>query len=259
MSVPTDDSRPMAPHRAVMSPWRWLAVTCLLLGVSGGLRFWREQQFAALAARSETCPFPLAQLPRVMGTWRAAEGSEVQLDPEVALFAGATDHIVRDYVDERSGERASVLILYGLGHQVSPHTPDLCYPAAGYQTVKGPIDHAITVTDVQGPVRYRWAIYTKREAGRIGRYEEAYVTFLHRGDWLPESASSRWKMFRYDPGLFKVQISHTVSGLSENGEGPCEDLLREIVRQINNQLPPTAIGKGAAPTTNAAGRSQAEG
>jgi hypothetical protein len=258
MSVPTDDSRPMAPHRAVMSPWKWLAVTCLLLGVAGGLRFWREQQFAALAARSETCPFPLAQLPRVMGPWRAAEGSEVQLDPELVLVAGASDHIVRDYVDEKSGERASVLVLYGLGPRVSTHSPEICYPSAGFQTVRGPIDHAITVPDVQGPVRYRWAIYTK-QVGHISRYEEAYVTFLHRGDWLSESASSRWKMFRYDPGLFKIQISHAVSGLNENGAGPCEDLLREIVRQINDRLPPTATGKGATPTTNAAGRPQAEG
>src|SRR5262249_19157472 len=158
------------------------------VGIPGGLRFWRERQFAALAARSEACPFPLDQLPRTMGTWRIVEGSDIRLDPEVALFAGASDHIVRDYIDEKSGERASVLILYGLGNLVSPHTPGLCYTAAGYQTVKGPTDHSITVPGVNGPVHYRWAIYTKR-VGRIGRYEESYVTFLHRRDWVPDAAA----------------------------------------------------------------------
>jgi hypothetical protein len=242
MSRPIDGSRPTAPARAVMSPWRWAALTCLLLGISAGARFWREWQFAALAARSETCPFPLAELPRAMGTWQAAGGSEIRLDPEVALFAGASDHIVRDYIDEKTAERASALALYGLGPLVSPHTPELCYQAAGYKLVRGPIDHAITVPGVKGPVRYRWAIYAKR-VGHVSRYEEAYCTFLHHGDWLPEAATTRWKMFRYDPGLFKVQIARSVSGLSENGKGPCEDLLGEIVRQVNNRLPPPGKAK----------------
>jgi hypothetical protein len=243
MSVPIDDSRPTAPAQAVMSPWRWLAVTGLLLAISGGIRFWREWQFAALAARSEACPFPLAQLPRTMGTWRADESSEIPLDPEVALFAGASDHIARNYIDEKSGERASALILYGLGHLVSLHTPDVCYPTAGYRLVKGPIDHSITVEGVKGPVRYRWAIYMKR-IGRISRYEETYCTFLHRGDWLSEAATSRWKVFRYDPGLFKVQIAAPVSSLGDNRESPCEGLLKEIVRQINDRLPTPGKTKG---------------
>ena len=96
---------------------------------------------------------------------------------------------------------------------------------------------------VNGPVRYRWTVYMKR-VGRISRYEETYCTFLHRGDWLPETATSRWKMFRYDPGLFKVQIAHSISSLGESREGPCEDLLREIVKQVNDRLPPPGKAKG---------------
>jgi hypothetical protein len=236
LSVPADGARPKAPARAIMSPWRWAVVTCVLLGISAGFRYWREWQFAALAARSEACPFPLAELPRAMGTWRAAERAETKLDPEVARFAGASDHVVREYIDEKTGEQASVLVLYGLGYLVSPHTPNLCYTAAGYRAVRGPIDGSIAVPGLKDPVHYRWAIYTKR-TGHLSRYEETYVTFLHRGDWLPDAASARWKMFRYDPGLFKVQIARDVSGLSESGKGPCEDLLKEIAAHINGRLP----------------------
>jgi hypothetical protein len=219
-----------------MSPWKWAVVTCVLLGISGGLRYWREWQFAALAARSEACPFPLIELPRAMGTWRAADGAEAKLDPAVARFAGASDHILREYIDEKTGEQASVLVLYGLGHLVSPHTPGLCYAAAGYKTVRGPIDGSIAVPGVKDPMRYRWAIYTK-QTGHVSRYEETYVTFLHHGDWLPDAAEARWKMFRYDPGLFKVQVARNVSGLNESGKGPCEDLLKEIVAHIRGRLP----------------------
>jgi hypothetical protein len=243
VSAPADASRQTAATRSVMSPWSWMIVTCLLLGVSGGIRFWREWRFSALAVEKAVCPFPLAELPRSLGTWQASEDSEVQLDPEVARFAGASEHIVRSYLDDKTGEQATALILYGLGTMVYLHTPDVCYPSAGYRLYKGPIDRSITIPGRKAPVRYRWAIYTK-QVGGISRYEETYHCFLHDGTWLPDVAD-RWKKFRYHPGLFKIQISHPVSSLSENGEGPGESLLVEFVRQIDNRLSAAAPGNDA--------------
>jgi hypothetical protein len=242
ITMPIDDAPPTAPMRAVMSPWRWFVVTCLLVAIPAGIRFWREWRFAVLATQGEACPFSLAQLPPSIGKWRFDPSAQTTLDPEVALFAGASDHVVRNYVEAQTGDPAVALIVYGLGVNVSLHVPDICYPAAGYQAVKGPIDQSITVPGVKEPVRYRWAIYTK-QVGGINRYEESYCTFEHGGVWKPD-LSDRWKMFRYIPGVFKVQIGRPVSGLSENGEGPGEDLLKELVRQINDRLPPAGKAKG---------------
>jgi len=218
-----------------------MAVTCLLLGISGTVRFWRESQFAALAAQGQASPFPLSQIPWAMGTWQAQEGSEAQLDPQIARIAGASDHIARDYNDQKTGERASALILYGMGATVAFHTPDVCYPATGHRLVKGPIDRTVAAPGVKAPVRYRWAIYAKQDGG-LSRYVESCYTFLHKGDWLPDAAD-RWKMFRYYPGVYKVQISREVSSLGEDGEGPCESLLAEIVRQINDRSSPSGPEK----------------
>jgi hypothetical protein len=251
MSTSADAPQRTATTRAVMSPWAWMAVTCLILGISGGIRFWREWQFATIAAQGQTSPFPLAGLPWTMGTWQAREGSEAQLDPQIARIAGASDHIARDYDDRKTGERASALILYGPGATVSFHTPDVCYPATGYRLVKGPIDRTITVPGVKAPVRYRWAIYAK-QVGGVSRYEESYYTFLHKGDWLP-NAVDRWKVFRYYPGVYKIQIQRPVSSLGENGEGPCESLLAELVRQINDRSSPSGRGEGGARLTRSRG------
>jgi hypothetical protein len=119
------------------------------------------------------------------------------------------------------------------------------YPATGHRLVKGPIDRTITVPGLAVPLRYRWAIYAK-QVGGISRYEESYYTFQHKGDWLPDAAD-RWKMFRYDPGVYKIQISREVSSLSEDGEGPCESLLADIVRQINDRSSPPGPGKDRTP------------
>lgn len=246
MNPPTKAPRQPIAAKALMSPWKWMAVTCLILGTSGGVRYWREWKFANIAVKSEAAPFPMSQLPRVAGSWQAGQGSETQLDPDVARIAGSTDHIVRNYLDEKSGEQASALVLYGMAATVFAHTPEACYPSAGYQLVKGPVDGTITLPGAKEPVSYRWAIYVKRVAG-ISRYEEAIYTFRHNGDWLPDIAG-RWKMFRYHPGIFKIQIAHPVSNLSESGKGgACEQLLTEIVRQIEGRL--TAGGPGQAATS----------
>ena len=199
------------PARSLTSPWMWMVVACLLLGISGGIRYWREQQFATLAAESGSPPFQLAELPRTLGDWRSEEAADGQLDPKVAQIAGSTDYIVRTYLNEKSGDQMSTLILYGLAEQVFGHMPDVCYPSAGYQLVKGPVDRELKVPGLKDPVRYRWAIYMKRIGG-LGTYQEAYHTFYHDGQWMPDT-SNRWKSFRYHPGMFKIQLAPYHLGL----------------------------------------------
>jgi Protein of unknown function (DUF3485) len=251
MKLPSDAPRQTVTPRAVRSPWVWMTVTCLILGISGGIRFWRERQFTTLAVESEASPFPLRQLPGVLGTWQVIEGSQVPLDPEIARIAGSSDHIQRRYLEEKTGEQAWTLILYGLAAQVFGHTPDACYPSAGYQLIKGPLDRSITVPGVKDPVRYHWAIYAKRD-GALSRYEESFFTFRYNGEWVPD-VSNRWKQFRYHPGLFKVQIARAVTTLNEPGESPGESLLIEIVRQINDRLSPGASGRDDSPSPTALG------
>jgi Protein of unknown function (DUF3485) len=249
MSAPAEASRRPADTRVARSPWAWLAITCLLLGVSGGVRFWREWNFSALAVESAACPFPLADLPRTMGTWQATD-AEVQLDPEVARFAGASEHIMRGYLDQKTGDQASALVLYGVAVAVSLHVPEVCYPAAGYQLFRGPVDRTIEVPGVKGPIRYRWAIYTRRVGG-LDQYEEVCHSFYHDGEWLAE-ASDRWKTFRYHPSLFKVQIAHPISELREDNESPALSLLTEFVRRIGERLSPARSGGPAAPAATGA-------
>ena len=225
-----------------MSPGKWLTVTCLMLAVSAGIRLWREWKFSSLAQQGEACPFPLSELSPSTGMWRVDAGTPAPLDPEVARVAGASEHIVRDFVEAQTGDPAAALILYGLGVSVYLHIPDICYPASGYSLIKGPIDHKITVPGVKEPVQYRWAIYTRRDGG-INRYEESYYTLEHAGVWKPD-LSDRWKLFRYIPGVFKVQILRPVSSLREDADAPGEALLAELVKQINDRLPPTANPKG---------------
>jgi hypothetical protein len=236
--VSNEDGSPMNTARQLTSKtpvplWMWMIVACLLLGISGGIRFWRDRQFQALAAENAACPFPLRDFPNDLGTWQVdANTKPEQLDPEVVRIAGSSDHIIRTYIDKKSGEVVTVLILYGLANSVFAHTPEVCYPAAGYQAVDVPTDHEFSMSGLATPVRFRSAFFSK-QAGGISQYQEVYYTFMHNGQWLPE-VESRWKMFRYHPGMFKVQIQCAALGQSKDSENnPIRSLLREIVQEID--------------------------
>jgi Protein of unknown function (DUF3485) len=221
------------PANARTSPWKWLAITCLLLSISGGFRFWRESQFRGMTQASAACPFPLSELPTDLGKWHAIAGSETHLDPETARVAGSSDHVIRSYTDTTTGETMSVLVIYGLAASIFAHEPELCYPAAGYAIVTKPTDHEFSLQGSASPVRYRISSYSKTFAG-VARIEEVVWSFWHAGSWLPEVAS-RWKLFRSAPAMFKIQIQYPATRKSsDTSQG--ESLLKEIVRAINARL-----------------------
>ena len=240
----------LAGRRAIRSPWTWMAFTCVLLGLSGGVRLWREWRFSALAVESAACPFAMADLPRRMGDWQATD-AEAHLDPQVARIAGASDHILRNYIDPTTGDLASALILYGPAASVFNHVPEVCYPQAGYQIFRGPVDRTVEVPGVKGPVQYRWAIYTRRVGG-VAQHEEVYHTFYHNGEWIadPSGAGSRSATTR---GCTRSRSAHPISELAADGQGPGLPLLTECVRALDERIVAArGVGASASAGTGAA-------
>jgi hypothetical protein len=231
----------------VGSPWRWFALTCALLLISGAVRSWRDSQFSSIARESEACPFPLNELPAVLGHWHAVEGSESHLDPETARIAGSSDHMIRVYADDKTGETVSVLVLYGLARSVFSHSPEICYPAAGYTPVGvSPVDHAVPYAESAVPARYRSSYFVQRIAG-VSQFVEVVCSFRHNNAWVPD-VSNRWKMFRSHPGMFKVQLHHPCVGISSDVT-ETESLLKAIIQAIETRLAakPAVTGQDSAP------------
>jgi len=210
-----------------------MIATCLLLATSGGVRFWREGQFATIARENERCPFALNEFPKILGTWRMEEGAIPKLDPDIARIAGANAYLLRNYIDQKSGAVVLVLVLYGTARSVFGHSPEVCYPANGYQAVIPPADHQFLDSTSRFPVRFRAAFFSKN-AGATSRYEEVYYTFRHNEQWLPEVAN-QWKLFRYHPGMFKILLQRPTTDLSTESS-PTESLLREIVREVDVRI-----------------------
>lgn len=232
---PTAEPVARRPQTASRPPaWklnlRWLAMICLLLGTSGALRYWRDLQFASILNQEKESPFPLKEIPTILGDWRMIEGAEATLDPEIAKIAGSSDHILRAYENQRTSEKATVLVLYGLAEIVWGHTPEVCYPATGGKAVSDPRQVMIAPSKSSAPsVPFRAGVYGRANGG-TALYHDVYYSFRNGGIWEP-SMGDRWKHFRYNPGMFKVQVQREIKS-PQPTDNACDDLLAALVDAI---------------------------
>lgn len=230
----------IAVARSARRPWGWLTLACALLCVSGLIRTWQSQSVENAKDRVIRPLFPLVELPKQIGAWRAVEGTESALEPQISRIAGSVDSLVRAYVEQNTGVVVTVLILYGRAEQVVLHTPEVCYPAAGYAQTDDVFDVALPSQPI--PSAFRSLIF-RREGGTNPIREEVYYAFRHDGQWSP-SLQGNWRKLRFSPAVFKVQIRRPLAdkerrvpkNLSEQFLIP---LVQELEKRITAVRPPS--------------------
>jgi hypothetical protein len=218
-----------------------MTLASVMLGASGGVRAWQDARFATKLSRVEAPPFPLRELPKTLGDWRVRAGGETSLDPEVARIAGSTDHVIRTYVNARTGVSLNVLVLFGPAQFVFGHLPEVCYPAVGYARVGEPLLR--TIASGSGPAaEFRSEVYIKKRDAR-SRREEVYSGFHQGGRWSPDPLRF-WKNFRHNPSMFKVQIQRSVTE-AEHRElnNPTEQFLALLLPELERRIAAAASGR----------------
>ena len=144
---------------------------------------------------------------------------------------GCKDSVFRTYVDGRTGVRISMIVLYGPPVDVTEHTPENCYPHAGYMTSEGPVVRAVPVGG--RPVPFNSMIFEKGEGGSLER-QEVYYTW-HYGRWTASRAST--KLLERIPGIYKVHLARAVSARETlEPDGPSEAFLAQLVPEIERRL-----------------------
>jgi hypothetical protein len=210
-----------------------MTLACLLLGASGGVRAWQDHRFATVQQDVAVSPFPLKDLPQVLGEWRAQDGDETSLDPEVARIAGSSDHVIRTYRNATTGQSLSVLILFGPAQIVYAHRPEVCYPAAGYRPVAESLSRPVAGSGA--PAEFTAQIYARQRNQQQWR-QEVYFSFLHGDHWTPNPGQF-WKDFRHHPSMFKVQVQRTVPEFERRElNNPTEQFLGLLLPEIERRV-----------------------
>jgi EpsI family protein len=243
---------PMAPGVAAASPgsprrvrpallWAQVALAALALGASGVVRYWQSLKVDQALQSGRRSPFPLADLPLELGTWK---GDTEPLDPAIAKATGCSDHAFRTYVDERTGAKLGVIVLYGPAVDVFIHSPDNCYPAQGYTLTDGPNTRVVRSGGAEIP--FRTMVFGKGEGGQ-SEHQEVYYTWGYAGTWTPDVPVM--KHTERIPGMFKVHLSRRVSeGEFREENNPCEDLLTHLMPELQRRLKSAQV---AAPAPGA--------
>jgi hypothetical protein len=232
-----DQPRPALKPRPHFE-WTWILLVGVFLGISGGVRYWRDWQFQNLSKESERPPFPLKEFPKALGDWHEVEGLETTLDPEIARIAGSSDHVIRTYTNEKSGESVVIMLLYGLAQLLCVHTPSVCYPAAGFKNVPPSQVVDIPIPESTAKAWFREEHFVKYTAG-VGIHEQVYHSFRNAGEWRIDM-QTRWKSFRHNPGMFKVQVQRRAGADGKTDDARVEEFLGKIVHEIDRRL---AAGK----------------
>ncbi len=222
--------RPTGSARQVVA---WCVAASLCLVVAGIVRGMQATRYEEDKNSLVACPFPLKTIPKSFDGWRVLDGSQTVLDPLTTRLTGSTDHMMSSYVDEQTGQMLSVLVLFGPAEPVMPHTPQVCYPASGFQAVGPTVDKDIKIGDHE-VASFRSSVFAK-PGGRTVIRNAVYHSFLLDGRWSP--AIDGRKLPRRSPGIFKVQIQRRVmEGEMRDGDEPIEDFVQKLLPVLEKMV-----------------------
>lgn len=128
--------------------------------------------------------------PVEIGPWKYVD--DVESSQEQLERAGAVGHISRLYQNKDTGAKVATFVICATPHDASGHTPDRCYPAAGFEIAE--TEHRETITLEDGR-RAESFVGTFRKTGQTIR---VYWTYGVRGEWLA-------------PQIARIELAGTVA------------------------------------------------
>jgi hypothetical protein len=140
------------------------------------------------------------------------------------------------YVNQKTGQAVSVLLMCGPFGPMSVHTPDVCYRAAGFDAVAPPARREVA-TEAGPPGEVRHAVFRKLESA-VPRHLRICWSWSADG---PFRAPDRPRVtFRGKPALYKLYVLREVAAPDEALDAdPCLELLGRLLPAMERALFPS--------------------
>jgi EpsI family protein len=224
---PSITTRPRARSSSV-GLWVRVALVCAVLIGSGVVRSRQSRRIEGQIARGLTESFPLDTLPMTLGDWT---GESTTLDEQIARGTGAKQIVTRRYVNKSTGVSLEVILLFGQAVDIYIHSPELCYPAAGFALVSGPDTRLIETSEGKAP--FRSLVYG--QGNGANSLQEVYYSWRYNGRWTPEAGPR--KHFERISGMYKVHIARRTTETEKRYEGnPSEAFLAKLLPEMERRM-----------------------
>jgi hypothetical protein len=181
--------------------WRTCAeiagvVVLLLSGLVHGLWTQRWQPSSAL----DEAVARLDRVPLTIGSWH---GQALDLDPAQAAQAGLAGWCYRRYEDAHGRGAVSVMLLCGPPGPVSVHTPDMCFPGAGYEMLGQPVPYTAPSAASAQPAAF-WTAGFSTPGLPIPQHLRVFWAWNTAGPW--QAPKNPRLVFAPQRALYKLYV-----------------------------------------------------
>jgi hypothetical protein len=186
---------------------------------------WRPTPaLAALASRFDSLPMVLGD-----GAWTATSR---EISSREVTMTGAINYVSRVYSNPSKGLQVSVLLLCGLPGNMATHTPEACYPGAGYSLGSSEA-YNFPSSQPESQAEFRTAIATR--SGSSPSVLRLFWSWRGSKGWsAPEEP--RWS-FASETMLTKIYIVRETAGaVVEPKNDPCNEIMSLLLPQLNSVL-----------------------
>ncbi|MEX2113453.1 MAG: exosortase C-terminal domain/associated protein EpsI [Pirellulales bacterium] len=220
------------------------AAAVLMLGVGYVQGLWSERwgTFPELQIFADQ----LAAVPMQIGEWQGKQ--EEGSNEKILQVAGATGEMVRSYTNA-NGETVRVSLICGREQDLTYHTPDRCYPAAGFDMQGTPQREVIELPGGQS-AQFFAVNFTKSEP--TGTHaERGFWSWTGDGNWLaPDNTKLTFASQR--AALYKLYVFASLSPESKQGDRDySREFLEVFIPTLNDALRPAYERAGRVEETAA--------
>ena len=162
----------------------------------------------------------LNQLDDSCGAWKLSEVNALDESAEAVLRCyGSTVH---EYVNEVTGDRVSVAVLFGPRGPTAIHIPEICFDSVGTDQVGSRREESI---ELNGKRNTFWSVKFSRD-GEPEPSIDVWYAWSDGGEWI----AGNYPRFWMTETLYKVQVSGPVG--DGKSASPCRDFLTAFLPNL---------------------------
>lgn len=187
------------------------------------------------------------RFPSTFGDWELEH--EIPSDPQELERAGAVGHVSRIYRNKRTKSQVSVFVVCATYYDASGHTPDRCYPGAGFEIAEAEHRQSIALQNGGTAETYTGTFRKQGQTLRI------YWTYRVGTGWVaPQIARFELAGEQAVYKLYAIIDETRIRGAQATSE--CTNLLASLLPAIDASLatapetPEAPPGAGAPAATD---------